>query len=121
MITDFMPIEEFEKTDFCKKALQNIGSYQIGSVMNVFENRVDALTLNRIQKPYSERDRAALNVLYPHLCLSRYNADAFERAHQSISQLQAVVETAPAGYAYVGAGQKVEWVTSKAKHILRRF
>jgi len=107
MITDFMPIEDFQKTEFCTLGLRSWGPHQIGAVLTSFNDEVKALTLNRTHTPFNERDRAVLNLIHPHLSLSHYNAHAFESAHRSIHELQAVVEAAPAGYAYVSPAAKI--------------
>lgn len=121
MISDFMPIEEFQKTDFCRDGLRSWGLHQIGCVLTSFDQDVKALVLNRAHPSFNERDRGVLNLLNPHLSLSHYNAHAFHRAHQSIHKLQAVVEAAPSGYAYLGETGRIEWATAKAKNLWSRF
>lgn len=122
MITDFMPIEEFQQTEFCNQGLgPMLGPYQIGTVLDRVDDVINAFTLNRVKSGFTERDRAVLNLLFPHLSLSYYNVRALDRAHRSIRELQSVVETAPAGYVFIGPGREVEWLTAKARELFQRF
>jgi len=122
MITDFMPIEEFQQTEFCSRGLgPTLGPYQIGTVLDRVDDMVNAFTLNRVESGFTERDRAVLNLLFPHLSLSYYNVRALDRAHRSVRELQSVVETAPAGYAFVGKSREVEWLTAKARELFHQF
>jgi DNA-binding CsgD family transcriptional regulator len=62
-----------------------------------------------------------LNLLTPHLTLSYNNAEVFERVRRTGSELKAVVEAAPLGYAYVDADGRVVWATSRARDLWRQF
>jgi DNA-binding CsgD family transcriptional regulator len=122
MITDFMPIEDFEQTTFCREGLgPTLGPYQIGTILDQVDDVVNAFTLNRVESNFSERDRGVLNLLFPHLSLSYYNVRAMDRAHRSIRKLQSVVEAAAIGYVFIGQQLEVEWLTAKAKELFQQF
>ena len=122
MITDFMPIEEFEKTDFGLILLETeAGSYQIATVIDDLDGVQNAFTLNRARSPFTERDRAVLNLVHPHLSLSYYNVRALSRAQRSVRELQSVVESAPAGYAFIAANCEIAWLTARARDLFRKF
>lgn len=121
MITDFIPIEEFAKTDFCSRILMpDMGPHQIGTVLHEVGGIMNAFTLNRIHSPFSERDREVLNLLYPHLSLSYSNVRALNEARHSTQMLQQVVEAAPAGYLFLSDSGSPQWMTQKARDIFRQ-
>lgn len=122
MVTDFMPLEEYQKTDFYREVHGPMGAnYQLSAVVDYVDNTVFALTVDRTYRPFSERDRAVLNLIHPHLRLSYHNACAFDRAQQSIREFQAVVESGPGGFAYVQPDGTVRWATSRAVAAWQRF
>jgi DNA-binding CsgD family transcriptional regulator len=122
MLTDFMPLEEYQKTDFYQHVHGPMGSnYQISSVIDHLQQTVFALTVDRTHQPFTERDRAVLNLIHPHLRLSYRNACAFDLAHRSIREFQAVVETGPGGFAYVQEDGVIRWATSRALAAWERF
>lgn len=117
-----MPIEEFEKTEFCSLGLgPALGSHQMGTILAEANTVVYAFTLNRIHSPFTERDRAVLNLVYPHLSLSYHNVRALARAQRSLQGLQEAVEMSPGGYVFVNHGREIEWLTAKARQLFQQF
>lgn len=117
-LTDFMPVEEFHQTKLFRTMRC---SYIISTMLASIENDQVSLSLCRQRSDYSERDRAVLNLVQPHLCLSYNNAEYLERATQTGQELRAVVESAPLGYAYLECDGRITWATTKARELWRRF
>ena len=88
MITDFMPLEDFYKTDLHRLALGPLGiNHQIFGVLGVLDGTGYAIAINRTHQGFTERERELLNVIQPHLVTSFINAAACCRAQCSISQI----------------------------------
>jgi DNA-binding NarL/FixJ family response regulator len=122
METDFMPTEDFHKLDLYHHALKPMGiNHQIGGLLGVLDGVLHAVTLHRTHRPFVEHDREILNVIQPHLVNSYVNAIAYSRAKDSISQIQAAMETAPGAYGYFSKESKVNWLQERAKAWLNEF
>jgi DNA-binding CsgD family transcriptional regulator len=123
MTTDFMPLEDFHATDLYRRVFARHGiSQQIAGVLAVDEKIWHALTIHRrALEPFTEREREILNTLQPHLVTSYVNAMAHGRASESITELKAVVETAPGAYGYFHADGKMAWLQDKAAAWLHEF
>lgn len=121
-LADFMPPEDFQQTRLFQAMFSPIQcTHIISTMLASIEQDQISLTLCRRSPAYSERERALLNLIHPHLSLSYNNAEVLDRATQTGRQLQAVVETAPLGYAYVHADGTIAWATTKARELWRHF
>ncbi len=122
MITDFMPLEDFYKTDLHRLALGPLGiNHQIFGVLGVLDGTGYAIAINRTHQGFTERERELLNVIQPHLVTSFINAAACCRAQCSISQIQAAMDTVPGAYGYFDPQGKVSWMQEKAEAWLEEF
>ena len=122
METDFMPTEDFHKLDLYHHALKPMGiNHQIGGLLGVLDGVLHAVTLHRTHRPFVEHDREILNVIQPHLVNSYINAIAYSHAKDSVSQIQAAMETAPGAYGYFEKEGKVSWLQERAKTWLNVF
>jgi DNA-binding NarL/FixJ family response regulator len=122
MTTDFMPIEEFHKTELHRHALKPIGiNYQIGGILAVLGDTSHVITVHRTHENFTEREREILNTLHPHLVTSYVNALACTQARESVAQIKAVVEIAPGAYGYFYRDGKLAWLQSKAEAWLAEF
>lgn len=122
MTTDFMPAEEFHKLDIHRLALGPLGiNYQIGGMLAVMDGTAHILTIHRTHRNFTERERAILNTLHPHLVTSYVNAFAFSRSRDSVTKLKAVMDTAPGAYGYFNADGSTAWMQPKAQPWLLEF
>ena len=122
MITDFMPLEDFYKTDLHRLALEPIGiNHQIFGVLGVLDGTGYAIAINRIHQGFTERERELLNVIQPHLVTSFINAAVCSRAQKSISQIKAAMEMAPGAYGYFDREGRVSWIQDRAEAWLQEF
>lgn len=122
MTTDFMPVEEFHKLDLHRMALKRLGiNYDMAGFLVAMDDTAHVITLHRTHHGFTEREREILNTLHPHLVSSYINAIAYSRAHNSMAQIKAVIETAPGAYGYFDNKGRMAWLQEKAKALLREF
>ena len=122
MTIDFMPLEDFYKTNLHRLVLGPIGvNQQIFSVLGVLEDQVYSVVINRTHRGFAERERAVLNILQPHLVTSFFNAAAHSRGQNSISQMKVTMECAPGAYGYFQGDGNVAWLQDRAQGWLRQF
>ncbi len=96
MMTDFIPLEDFQKLDLYQMALKPLGVTQQASALLAFmDGTMHLITLHRTHGSFTEREREILNTLRPHLVTSYVNVMAFGGARESAAQVKAVMETAP--------------------------
>jgi DNA-binding CsgD family transcriptional regulator len=121
-LTDFMPPEEFQQTKLFRAMFAPIQcTHIISTMLASIEHDQVSLTLCRRSPAYTERERALLNLIHPHLSLSYNNAEYLERATQTGRELRAVVESAPLGYAYLAGDGQITWATTQARELWRLF
>jgi len=122
MTTDFMPVEEFHKLDIYQHALRELGvNQQCGGILGVVDGVFHIITIHRTHQAFTEHDRTLLNALHPHLVTSFLNAMMVSRANRSITQLKAVMETAPGAYGYFNADGTLAWQQPRAQEWLLEF
>lgn len=122
MTTDFMPVEEFHKTNLHRLALGPIGAnQQIFSVIGVLGEEGYSVVLNRTHRGFTEREREILNTIQPHLINGFVNAAVHSRAQNSMSQIKAAMEAAPGAYGYFDPAGHVAWMQERAEAWLREF
>lgn len=122
MTTDFMPIEDFHKTDLHREALSPFGiNYQVGGILGIVDGVSHIITIHRTHKSFTERERNILNALHPHLVTSFLNALLVGRANRSVTELKTVMETAPGAYGYFNADTSLAWLQPRAQEWLRDF
>ena len=122
MTTDFMPVEDFHATQLYRRVLSRLGAnQQMCGMLALVDSTAHALTINRSQQGFTEREREILNVLHPHLVTSYLNALAFSRSHESLTQLKAIVDTVPGAYGYFNRDLQTTWLQPKAQAWLLEF
>lgn len=122
MTTDFMPVEEFHKTNLHRLALGPIGAnQQIFSVLGMLEGRIYSIVLNRTHRGFDEREREILNTIQPHLVSGFVNAAAHGQTQNSLKKVKAAMETAPGAYGYFDPDGRVAWLQERAGHWLQEF
>ena len=122
MITDFMPLEDFRKTELHRLALAPLGvNHQVFGVLGMVNGIGYAIAINRQHHAFTEREREMLNVIQPHLVTSFMNAATHTRAQNSLSQVKAAMETAPGAYGYFNREGQVVWLQERAQAWLKEF
>jgi DNA-binding CsgD family transcriptional regulator len=122
MTTDFMPMEDFQTLELYSKVMYRWGvNHQICGMLAVVNNTAHAITINRTHQGFSEKERTILNTLHPHLVTSYLNALNVSRANRSITELKAVMATAPGAYGYFNADRLLAWLQPQAQGWLAEF
>jgi len=122
MATDFMPLEDFHNTDLHRLALGPLGiNHQLFGILGVFGETGYAIAVNRTHREFTERDRAVLNLMQPHLVTSFVNAVAHSQARESLQELQLALEAAPGAFGCFKADRSVAWLQPKAAAWLAEF
>jgi DNA-binding CsgD family transcriptional regulator len=122
MTTDFMTVEDFHATKLYRLALARLNAnQQMCGMLALVESTAHALTINRSQHGFTEREREILNTLHPHLVTSYINALAFSRSQDSLVKLKAIVDTAPGAYGYFNRDFRTAWMQPKAQTWLLEF
>ena len=79
------------------------------------------IAINRKRRAFSERDRAVLSVLRPHLIQARANALAFTAAEQHTRALADSLASVRASVVLLQPDGQVAWFTPRALELLERF
>lgn len=122
MITDFMPVEDFHKTNLHRLALGPVGvNHQIFSFLGALGDTGYSMVLNRTHRGFTEHEREILNTIHPHLVNSFVNAAVHGRAKNSLNEIKAAMETAPGAYGYFNREGKLSWMQERAEAWLQEF
>lgn len=122
MATDFMPLEDFHNTDLHRLALKPLGiNHQMFGMLGVLGDTGYAVAINRTHQAFTERERALLNTIHPHLVTSFFNAAVHTRVKQSHEEVCVALEAAPGAYGYFGQDRKLAWLQPKAEAWLQEF
>lgn len=122
MLTDFMPTEDFQKLDFYQLACAPLGINQlVGGMLAMVDGAAHVVVIHRTHQAFTECERDILNALHPHLVTSYLNALFVSRANRSITELKAVMETAPGAYGYFNRDGTLAWLQPRAQEWLLGF
>ena len=70
-ISDFLSTEDYHRLELYQDVYRHLGvEYQIAATIKLEPDRVTAFALSRRQNDYTERDRAILEMLRPHLVVA---------------------------------------------------
>jgi DNA-binding CsgD family transcriptional regulator len=110
--------------DFCAKdefTRQFGAKFQMGLFFTATPSIVTAIVLARAQRDFTERDRALLNRLYPHLVQGFRNSAALTRISREVHELTLMLE-GPASSVIVlsGDGRVKQW-TEQARRWINRY
>lgn len=111
MTTDFMPLEDFHATELWREGLSRWGmNQQCCGMLAFMEGTAHAVTINRTHGGFTEKERALLNALHPHLVSSYVNAQACGEKLRTEAELRAALEKAPGTYGYLRGTGSVAWL-----------
>ncbi len=82
-ISDFLKQDEYRRLELYRDVYRHLGvEYQIAATIKLEPDRITAIALSRQKEDYTERDRAMLELLRPHLVIAfNHLALAAERQH----------------------------------------
>ena len=126
-ISDFMTQEAYHRLELYREVYQPMGvEYQIAATIRLDPDHVTAFALSRRQEDYTERDRAVLEMLRPHLVVA-FNNLALASAHQTLldgaelalnelSSATLIVD--PRGRILYHTGAGLQWIGATSPGIL---
>lgn len=120
--TDFLSEREFRQLGIYREVYRHINAdHQIACIISEPGESCDiGLAINR-KAEFSNRDRAVITFLQPHLCQARKNAAAFAATQQLLNSVQAAADQFGAGFITVDANGRVLSATPLAIRLLERF
>ncbi len=82
-ISDFLRQDEYHRLELYRDVYRHLGvEYQIAATIKLEPDRITAIALSRRRRDFTERDRAVLELLRPHLVIAfNHLALAAERQH----------------------------------------
>jgi DNA-binding CsgD family transcriptional regulator len=114
--TDFFSLREFRQKGIYQEVYRHLETeHQLACLLSELGAVTDVgIALNRKLTKFSERDRAVLNHLRPHLIRARLNAFAIVQAAERVQSLTDALDTVQAGLALVDNAGRVTWITPQA-------
>ncbi len=121
-ISDFLSSDEWRgtgiyKTVYCKVS----GEHQIAVALPLEEATIVAFAFNRKQSDFTERERAILAILQPHLTLAYRNARRHSRISARLARSEQALESIGAGWIELDRDHRIVQATALARANLRTF
>jgi DNA-binding CsgD family transcriptional regulator len=96
-ISDFLSLSEFRRLDLYQEFFREVAvNYQLAVTIPSSNSVVIGIALNRTLRDFSERDRAVLDVIRPHLAQSYRNAIERAALRERTEAAERAVRSAPA-------------------------
>jgi DNA-binding CsgD family transcriptional regulator len=96
-ISDFLSLSEFRRLDLYQEFFREVAvNYQLAVTIPSSNSVVIGIALNRTVRDFSERDRAVLDVIRPHLAQSYRNAIERAALRERTEAAERAVRSAPA-------------------------
>lgn len=110
--SDFLSARQFQQTGIYQDFYRHIDAeHQMALCLSEQGATMDiGIAINRKRRPFSERDRAVLDQLRPHLIRARQNATAIAAAETRAQALTGTLDTLQAGLALVESTGRVTWL-----------
>ena len=121
--TDFFSLREFRQKGIYQEFYRHVDTeHQLACVLSELGEEEDVgIGLNRKLKKFSERDRAVLDHLRPHLIRARHNAAAITRTEERVQSLTGALDMVAAGVALVDDAGRVTWCTPPVTRWLEAY
>jgi len=121
--TDFFSLREFQQKGIYQDFYRHVDTdHQLTCLLSEPGAEEDiGIGLNRKLKKFSERDRAVLNHLRPHLIRARQNAAAIATAESRVQALTNTLDTVPAGLVLVDHSGRITWATPRVRRWLELY
>ena len=126
-ISDFLSQADYHRLALYQEVYRHLGvEYQIAATIKLEPARITAFALSRRQKDYTERDRAVLEMLRPHLVVA-FNHLALagecqavmESAAMALHELAAAtIIVNPLGRILYHVGPALDWIGAGDSHFL---
>jgi len=121
--TDFLSQRQFRQLGIYRDVYRHLGTeHQMTLVLSNTGDAQDiGIAINRKNACFTERERALLQFLRPHLIQARKNTIAFASAQRKIETLAVSAGDADAGILTLTAEGLPDWGTAKAFELLERY
>ena len=121
--TDFVALRQFRQRAIYQEFYRHVDTeHQLTCILSEQGSAEDiGIGLNRKLKKFSERDRAVLHHLRPHLIRARLNTAAIAAAENRVQALTGTLDAVQAGLALVDSAGRVTWTTPRVKRWLEFY
>ena len=121
--TDFISLREFRQKAIYHDVYRHLNAeHQMTCLLSPPGSAEDiGLALNRKLKKFSDRDKAVLEHLRPHLMRARHNAAAIAKAEDKVLALTKTLDTVQAGLALVDSARRMAWATPQVVRWLELY
>lgn len=121
-ISDFITSEEWRDTGIYQSVYREIGGeYQIAVALLLDEAAIVAFAFNRTHGDFTERERALLTILQPHLTQAYQNARQHTQNTAKVNRTEQALESIGAGWIDLDRNYKIVQATSLARANLSTF
>jgi hypothetical protein len=121
-ITDFLSLREFRRLPLYRDVYRLAGvDRQLAVTLRGGPGVMIGLAVSRAGRDFSERDRAALDFLRPHLVRVYANAAALSAAGLDVRALGKAAAGGCDGAAVIAADGRVSYLSDRARDLLRRY
>ncbi len=122
MISDFISLRAFRQLPIYQEFFRHVGvDRQLGVAFTARDPVIVGVAVNRVGTDFSERDRAALDFLRPHLARAYASAAATTALGLDVRSLTALVEHDPESAAVLTAGGELGYLSDRARELLTRY
>jgi DNA-binding CsgD family transcriptional regulator len=116
-ISDFLTQDEYHRLELYRDVYRLLGvEYQMAATIKLEPDRVTAFALSRRQNDYTERDRALLEMLRPHLVVAFNNLALALEQRQSLVMAQLALNELAAATLIVDRQNRVLYHTGPGLH-----
>jgi len=117
--TDFMTSGQYHRLDIYNEMYRPGGvPYAISMALGLAGQRTLALALGRKHRDFTERDRAFLTLVQPHLRQAFGNARAVTRLHEELATRAGAVEELTQGVLAADRRGRIQWASDRARRLL---
>ena len=121
-ISDFLPVSKWRRTPLYQKYYSKVdATYQIAVSLVMQGPTIVAVAFNRMAKDFSERDRAVLSALQPHLVRAYLNAQAYSKTLSRLETREHALANLGLGTIDLDASFRIAGASELALDCLRRF
>ena len=120
---DFLSLRQFRQKGIYQNFYRHLDTeHQLACVLSDLGSAEDiGIGLNRKLRKFSERDKAVLNHLRPHLVRARRNAAAIATAESRVQSLTSTLDAVLAGLALVAHSGRITWATPRVRRWLELY
>lgn len=121
-ISDFAGRREFHRTDIYDCLFRPAGlEYQMACGLPASRALVVGISLNRCTREFSERDRALLDLLRPHLVQAHNRAAARELSRTTVTALEAALDAGGRAAIVLASGGTIQAASPHARRVLEEY